>query len=286
MNFKKTLTALTAVVTGLLCSSALLSAEAYAEDVTRENISADILEDTTETDSEETTDIQTETQTVETEETTEPKTIQENVIDLINQYRTANGEGELSESASLDEIAKERSSEINSLLSHYRPNSKIFSTILNEYGISVKYIGETIAAGNDELDTPEEVAAKWFGNEEDRAMILESKYQYVGIHMVESGNSTYKYNWVMILAGDSSYLNGEKNSIGKGDLNGDGEINSTDAVMILKSFAATLAGSQSKYTSFFMEKGDINGDGSVNSVDAVKILIYYAKTLTGADAEL
>ena len=62
-----------------------------------------------------------------------------------------------------------------------------------------------------------------------------------------------------------------------GDVNGDGKIDSKDAVLVLKSYAESLV-SGNKSTDL---AGDINNDGSIDSKDAVIILKYYAATLTG-----
>lgn len=282
-----------AAVSALSASAININASsATAETETENSISADIMESITESDTTETTEptetytvtetnAPTETTVPATEATTEPKTIEENVVELINNYRLANGCSELSESASLNEIAQLRSNEINSLLSHYRPNSKIFASIFSEYGIDVKYIGEAIATGNDELDTPDEVVAKWIKSEEDNETILGKNYQYAGLHLIDSSNSSYKHNWVLILAGKSSYLDAEKNQTLKGDINGDGEVNSLDAVITLKNYAASLTDNNKKYTNSYLKIADVDGDKKITSKDAVKILINYADRLAG-----
>ena len=268
------------------------ASSATAETDTPNSISAYILESTTESDTIETTETietdiptetnaSTETTVPETEATTEPKTVEESVIELINNYRLANGCSELTESASLNEITQIRSNEINSLLSHYRPNSKIFASIFSEYGIDVKYISEAIATGNDELDTPEEVVDKWIKSEKDNETILGRNYQYAGLHLIDSSNSSYKHNWVLILAGESSYLDAEKNQTLKGDINGDGEVNSLDAVITLKNYAASLTDNNKKYTNSYLKIADVDGDKKITSKDAVKILINYADRLAG-----
>lgn len=282
-----------AAVAALSASAININASsATAETKTKNSISADIMEITTESDTTETTE-PTETYTVTetnaptettipaTEATTEPKTVEESVIELINNYRLANGCSELTESASLNEITQIRSNEINSLLSHYRPNSKIFASIFSEYGIDVKYISEAIATGNDELDTPEEVVDKWIKSEKDNETILGRNYQYAGLHLIDSSNSSYKHNWVLILAGESSYLDAEKNQTLKGDINGDGEVNSLDAVITLKNYAASLTDNNKKYTNSYLKIADVDGDKKITSKDAVKILINYADRLAG-----
>ncbi len=257
------------------------STEDTIETETAETFETEETDEITETEVPVETDIPTETTVPVTEEPTEPKPVEESVIELINNYRVANGCSELSGSASLNEITQIRSKEINSLLSHYRPNSKLFSSIFAEYGIDVKYIGEAIATGNDELDTPEKVVAKWIKSEEDNGTILGKNYQYAGLHLIDSSNSSYKHNWVLILAGNSSYLNAEKNQTLKGDINGDGEVNSLDAVITLKNYAASLTDSQKKYTESYLKFADVDGDKKITSKDAVKILINYADRLAG-----
>ena len=63
-----------------------------------------------------------------------------------------------------------------------------------------------------------------------------------------------------------------------GDLNGDENIDSKDAVIVLKSYAEILVNGN---TTNDISAGDVNEDGNVDSKDAVIILKYYAATLTG-----
>ena len=62
-----------------------------------------------------------------------------------------------------------------------------------------------------------------------------------------------------------------------GDLNDDKNIDSKDAVLVLKSYAESLVNNNATVDL----AGDINKDGKVDSKDAVIILKYYAATLTG-----
>lgn len=59
-----------------------------------------------------------------------------------------------------------------------------------------------------------------------------------------------------------------------GDVNGDGNVNGIDAVLILKYAANTLQ------TNFNLAAADVNADGSINGVDAVLILKYAAGTIS------
>ena len=53
---------------------------------------------------------------------------------------------------------------------------------------------------------------------------------------------------------------------------------------MLKYYAKSLMGSTT--TSISTEKGDVNGDGKIDSKDAVKILKYYAQTMVGLNVDI
>ena len=63
-----------------------------------------------------------------------------------------------------------------------------------------------------------------------------------------------------------------------GDVNGDGKVNSTDAVLILR-YAAQLG------VDIDTAAADVNGDGKINSTDAVLVLRYAAQLITKFPAE-
>ena len=62
----------------------------------------------------------------------------------------------------------------------------------------------------------------------------------------------------------------------KGDVNGDGSVDGTDAAMVLNEFAVTGAEQPSTFDNIMKAAGDINGDGSIDGSDAGLILRYYA----------
>lgn len=68
-----------------------------------------------------------------------------------------------------------------------------------------------------------------------------------------------------------------------GDLNKDGGVDSNDAVIILKSYAAKIANIDFFLTYSEEKYGDVNGDGSIDSNDAVICLQYYATIIAGID---
>lgn len=63
-----------------------------------------------------------------------------------------------------------------------------------------------------------------------------------------------------------------------GDVNGDGKINATDALLVLRSFAKKIT-----LTSEQTLRADVNRDNKVNATDALKILRYFAKKITSFD---
>jgi hypothetical protein len=68
----------------------------------------------------------------------------------------------------------------------------------------------------------------------------------------------------------------KKEQVTLGDINGDGSVNSIDAVFVLKDFASQILGNKSTLD---LSVADMNDDGKINSSDAVIILKQYAQSL-------
>ena len=67
-------------------------------------------------------------------------------------------------------------------------------------------------------------------------------------------------------------------SIGElGDVNGDTYVDSSDAALILRHYAAYQADSVGTFNEAQLAVADYNSDGSVDSSDAAMILKYYAE---------
>jgi hypothetical protein len=62
----------------------------------------------------------------------------------------------------------------------------------------------------------------------------------------------------------------------KGDINNDNQVNSIDAVFVLKDYASQILGNK---TTLDLSTADMNDDGKINSSDAVIILKQYAQSL-------
>lgn len=71
-----------------------------------------------------------------------------------------------------------------------------------------------------------------------------------------------------------------------GDLDGDGSVNSMDAVLCLKEYSNRIIGSTSSLSDEQIKSGDVDNDTSLTSKDAVIILQYYAFTLVTSQSNV
>mgnify|MGYP003309177209 CR=1 FL=1 len=71
-----------------------------------------------------------------------------------------------------------------------------------------------------------------------------------------------------------------------GDIDTDGEVNSSDASSVLAEYAKTATGGENSFSQVQTIAADVNKDGAVDSSDASSILAYYAYTATGGEGTL
>ena len=64
-------------------------------------------------------------------------------------------------------------------------------------------------------------------------------------------------------------------------MDGNGEINTDDAVLVLKDYAERMVGQPSMLTDDQLLRADPNKDGRIDTDDAVWILSYYANAIIG-----
>lgn len=115
------------------------------------------------------------------------------VLELVNQQRSANGLAPLSMNATLQENANVRAVEIATLFDHTRPDgSSCFTAITVPYS----YAGENIAAG---YASPQSVVDGWMNSPGHRANILNSTFTQIGIGYYQGGS--YGSNWVQLFIG-------------------------------------------------------------------------------------
>ncbi|WP_313133523.1 CAP domain-containing protein [Anaerocolumna sp.] len=137
----------------------------------------------------------TETPKAETPKTEAPKestnqydsSFASQVLKLVNIERTKGGLQELTMSSTLTAPANKRAQEIKTQFSHTRPNGTQWSTVLDEYGISVRTAGENLAYG---YNTPEAVVQGWMNSPGHRANIMNGNFNQIGIGVYKDSNGT------------------------------------------------------------------------------------------------
>ncbi len=104
-------------------------------------------------------------------------------------------------------------------------------------------------------------------------------------HVVEQPNQLVgpivEFNATVIPGKLTIAANGEEPAFVKGDVNGDGAIDSSDASLVLGEYAAVQTGSAASFTESQKKAADVNEDGDVSATDASAILAYYADSATG-----
>lgn len=117
-----------------------------------------------------------------------PLTEEENAtLKLINEYRKQNGLNELKPFLELQQVSKLKAKDIveNNYFSHTSPNLGTPFEMLKKNGIEYVIAGENLAGNK----TPEKAVEAWINSSDHRDNILEKRFQYTGISVVES--STY-----------------------------------------------------------------------------------------------
>ena len=125
------------------------------------------------------------------------------VVNLINEYRTANGLAKLSVNDTLSTAAMHRAAESayadwnmtameGGAKRHIRPNFTKASTITSEYGIGGNF-GENFGRWQ---ASPSEVIAQWKSSSSHNALLLSESYTKVGIGVAQ--DSLGDYYWVAL----------------------------------------------------------------------------------------
>ena len=119
---------------------------------------------------------------------------QTQVINLINQQRTAHGCGKLTYNANLAAAAQGHSADMAkyNYFSHTGHNGSSPDARIRAAGYKPKLWGENIAAG---YSTPSSVVNAWMNSSGHRANILNCKFHETGVGYATSSSSTYHYYW-------------------------------------------------------------------------------------------
>lgn len=142
---------------------------------------------TTNTNTATNTSTKTNTSTNTTSTQTYDSSFASQVLKLVNQERVKGGLSELTMSSALTAPANKRAQEIKQSFSHTRPNGTPWSTVLDEFNVSVTTAGENLAYG---YNTPEAVVTGWMNSPGHRANIMNSKFHKIGIGVYKDSNGT------------------------------------------------------------------------------------------------
>jgi len=205
------------------------------------------------------------------------------MTDLVNEHRLANGLPALKLDETLCDIAEVRAEEISRKFSHERPDGTSSNTVFNEFDVQKSYSGENIANYYKKSTTG--VMNAWVNSEKHYENILSSDYENIGVGIYEKDNVYY---WVQVFTADAQDINDLIDDVPEfipGDVSDDGIINAIDASLVLSMYSQMSSGNASEYPEAQIKAADVNNDGVVNSADASAILKYYAALSTGLTPE-
>ena len=129
------------------------------------------------------------------------------VVQYVNNERTAAGLKPVTESPVLDKLAAIRAGETVSLFSHTRPDGRSCFTVFSDYNVTYRGAGENIAAGHDSAervmymnDDAEHIG--WMYSPGHKANIMNGSYTKIGVAARYVEGSTYKYYWCQLFTYD------------------------------------------------------------------------------------
>ena len=117
-----------------------------------------------------------------------------NVLELTNQFRTANGVGTLTANTKLTQAAETHSQNMANLdfFSHTGQDGSNSSDRAIAAGYESSFVGENIAVG---YSTPANVVQGWIDSPGHRANLLNASYTQLGVGYVFLANDTGNKNW-------------------------------------------------------------------------------------------
>ena len=109
---------------------------------------------------------------------------EQRTLDLINEYRVQNGLRKLKPFSELQEVAKLKAEDLvnNEYFAH---TSAVLGTpfeMLKDNEVTYKIAGENLAGST----TPEKAVEAWINSTSHRENILEERFEYTGIYVIES----------------------------------------------------------------------------------------------------
>lgn len=122
---------------------------------------------------------------------------EQEVLKLINEYRNKNGLESLKPISSLQYSSKMKAEDLEEYgyFSHTSPNLGTPFQMLERNGVKYKIAGENLAG----ITTSERAVEEWINSKTHRENILEPKFKYTGISVIES--ETYGKIFVQLFIG-------------------------------------------------------------------------------------
>ncbi|MGP4108177.1 CAP domain-containing protein [Virgibacillus sp. L01] len=123
----------------------------------------------------------------QTQQSQQLNEFEQQVVELTNKERTAQGLAPLKVDTELSKVAREKSRDMsaNNYFSHNSPTYGSPFDMMKQFGISYQTAGENIARGQ---RTPQEVVNGWMNSEGHRKNIMNSDFTHIGVGYVEQGN--------------------------------------------------------------------------------------------------
>ena len=109
---------------------------------------------------------------------------EQRTLDLINEYRVQNGLNELKPFSDLQDVAKLKAEDLvnNEYFSHTSATLGTPFEMLKDNDVTYKIAGENLAGST----TPEKAVEAWINSPSHRENILEERFEYTGIYVIDS----------------------------------------------------------------------------------------------------
>lgn len=209
------------------------------------------------------------------EETYDYQALADEIVILVNEARIENGLKPLYAVPVLHEFAYVRSTEIVDLFDHYRPDGRFFDTLFDELEITHGNAAENIAAGS---SSAERTFSQWKNSPYHWVSIINPEYTHIGVAMYYDPDKPYRWYWEQIFIQspydnkmDGQYLPERYpvKPISCGDINGDGQVNSLDLVLLRKYIK-----NEAVLNDLQIKSADCMEDGEITSADLKTLKNY------------
>lgn len=195
------------------------------------------------------------------------------IVILVNEARTEAGLEPVYAVPVLYEVSDLRARECVELFSHYRPDSTLFNTALDEFGVSYAKTAENVAAGN---STPKATFEQWANSPSHWNAIMNEAYTHIGVGVYYDPESECGWYWEQIFIASAEELKGqyipqreESFAVTCGDIDGDGAVTVFDYVLLVKRLQRQMTFSEQQN-----EAADCLKDGDITISDAVVLKKY------------